>query len=292
MKLGIVADEIDRDFRVAVANGKKLNINRYEIRFLKSGRAPVCDESELRDVFEIANGEGVEITNLSPGLFKYTTDETGFRREMAEVFPRAVELAARWNLPHLTVFGFAKPGAKDEDGDLFSSANPPEAIYEWFAEACEKARAANLELLIEPEPISWADTMDSTVEIIKRVNHENLKINYDPSNIAWTTRSDDPEEIGENVDLIKNVHLKDQKHAALGSGFPAWTIIGTGEIDFRRRFEILQANDYDGVISLEPHFAFDLKSFAACRDAVLKIWNEVAEEIAASKSELMASGLL
>ena len=86
MKLGIVADEIDRDFRTAVENGKKLGINCFEVRFLKTGRAPMCDADELREVAEIASGEGVEITNLSPGLFKYTTDETAFRREMDEIF--------------------------------------------------------------------------------------------------------------------------------------------------------------------------------------------------------------
>ena len=274
MKLGIVADEIDRDFRAAVENGKKLGINCFEIRFLKSGRAPVCDAAELREAREIANGEGVEITNLSPGLFKYTSDETVFRREMREVFPRAVELAKNWNLPHLTVFGFAKPGAKDDDGDLFSSANPPAQIFDWLAEACEKAAQNDLELLIEPEPISLADTFEATVAIIERVRAPNLKINYDAANTAWQNRADNAEEILSAVNLIKNVHVKDQKHAERGSGFPVWIEIGTGEIDYKRRFEILRAAGYDGVISLEPHFEFSLEGFGKCRDAVLRLWDE------------------
>jgi len=40
MKLGIVADEISRDFGEAVRVGKKLGLGRYEIRNLTSGRAP------------------------------------------------------------------------------------------------------------------------------------------------------------------------------------------------------------------------------------------------------------
>ena len=278
MKLGIVADEIDRDFRSAVGNGKKLGINCFEIRFLKSGRAPGCDAGELREAWEIANGEGVEITNLSPGLFKYTTDETAFRREMNEVFPRAVELAKSWNLPHLTVFGFAKQGATDDNGDLFSSANPPSRIFDWFTEVCEKAAQNDLELLIEPEPISWADTFEATVSIIERVGATNLKINYDAANTAWQNRADNAEEISGAVDLIENVHVKDQKHAERGSGFPVWIEIGTGEIDYKRRFEILRAANYDGVISLEPHFEFSLEGFGKCRDAVLRLWDEAGKE--------------
>ena len=280
MKLGIVADEIDRDFRAAVAAGKKLGINNFEIRFLKSGRAPVCDENELREVKQISDGEGVQITNFSPGLFKYTIDETGFRREMDELFPRVVETAKNWNLASVTIFGFAKTGAKDDDGDLFSSDNPPPKIFDWFAEVCDKAARENLELLIEPEPISWADTFEATRAIIERGGAHNLKINYDAANTAWQNRADKPEEILNAVDLIKNVHVKDQKHERRGSGFPVWLEIGQGEIDYKRRFEILRANNYEGVISLEPHFTFDLPSFARCRDAVLRLWNEAEKGLA------------
>ena len=185
----------------------------------------------------------------------------------------------------MTIFGFAKTGAKDDDGDLFSSANPPAKIFDWFAEVCEKAANHDLQLLIEPEPISWADTFEATVAIIKRVGADNLKINYDAANTAWQNRADNPQEILNAVDFIKNVHVKDQKHAARGNGFPVWLEIGTGEIDYKRRFEILQAANYDGVISLEPHFAFDLASFAKCRNAVLQLWDEAgkARELAADE---------
>ena len=279
MKLGIVADEIDRDFRAAVAAGKKLGINNFEIRFLKSGRAPMCDANELREVKQISDGEGVRITNFSPGLFKYTIDETGFRREMDELFPRVVETAKNWNLASVTVFGFAKTGAKDDDGDLFSSDNPPSRIFDWFTEVCDQAARENLTLLIEPEPISWADTFEATTAIIKKVGASNLKINYDAANTAWQNRADNAEEILGAVDLVKNVHVKDQKHNARGSGFPTWLEVGKGEIDYKRRFEILRTNDYNGVISLEPHFTFDLASFARCRDAVLRLWNEAGENL-------------
>jgi sugar phosphate isomerase/epimerase len=148
-----------------------------------------------------------------------------------------------------------------------------------------------LQLWIEPEPICFADTWEATVSIIKNVNADNLKINYDPSNIAWMKRNDNAEEIAEAVDLIKNVHVKDQKHSAKGSGFPNWLPVGAGEIDYLRRFEILQLNGYDGVISLEPHFPFDLAKFAACRDAVQKIWAMATANISNAESEFNASGL-
>ncbi len=67
MKLGVVADEISRDFRVAVRIGTQAGLWRYEVRFLKTGRAPSGDRRELLEVERIRDGEEIEITALSPG---------------------------------------------------------------------------------------------------------------------------------------------------------------------------------------------------------------------------------
>src|SRR5258708_4132236 len=155
MKLGIVADEISRDFATAIRLGKSVQLWRYEVRFLKSGRAPMCDESELREVEKLARDEGVAITGLSPGLFKNVTDEAGFRHEMQEVYPRAGEWAKRWNLRGLVVFGFRKPGATEANGDTIPSNDPPPEIAAWLGEAGERAQTDGLTLMVEPEPVCW-----------------------------------------------------------------------------------------------------------------------------------------
>ena len=50
MNLGIVADEIDRNFAPALHIGTALGLRRYEIRNLTTGRAPLCDIAELQEV--------------------------------------------------------------------------------------------------------------------------------------------------------------------------------------------------------------------------------------------------
>src|SRR6185369_11776704 len=89
MQLGIVADEISRDFPTAVRIGKSLGLLRYEIRNLTTGRAPLCDPNELLEVERLAIREQIEITALSPGLFKLTDDADAFAREMSDVYPLA-----------------------------------------------------------------------------------------------------------------------------------------------------------------------------------------------------------
>lgn len=274
LNLGIVADEINRDFRQASQIGIAAGLRRYEIRFLKSGRAPICDSAELMEIERICNGEGLEITALSPGLFKWTDSIEKFRREMAEVFPRSVELARRWNLSALVVFGFCKPDAKEETADLIPSNNPPSWVIDSLAEAASEAEQAGLRLLIESEPVCWADTGTATVNLIQGAKSSALGINYDPCNVAWMIRRDPIEEFEAVAPFIANVHIKDQIDAPRGSGMPTWVVPGEGLIDYRPHFAALKRIGFAGNISLEPHMDGSLETILRCRQAVELLWDE------------------
>ena len=270
--LGIVADEISRDFREAVRIGAKLGLRRYEVRFLKSGRAPICDRGELLEIEQICADESLEITALSPGLFKWTDRPEKFKREMSEVFPHAVEWAHRWKLPALIVFGFQKPGATEESADTISSTNPPQWVIDCMTEAAERAAAENLRLLIEPEPVCWADSGAATVNLIRQANSPALGINYDPCNVAWVLRRDPIDEFDVVAPFIANLHVKDQLDAPVGSGIPRWVVPGQGMIDYRRHFAALKRIGYAGPISLEPHIDGSLETIRQCKAAVETLW--------------------
>lgn len=272
LNLGIVADEISRDFRQASQIGMAAGLRRYEIRFLKSGRAPMCDPAELREIEQICDGEGLEITALSPGLFKWTDSVEKFKKEMQEVFPRSVELAQRWNLSALIVFGFCKPGATEENADLISSDNPPNWVIDSLAEAGTKAEEFGLRLLIEAEPVCWADTGVATANLIKAAQSSAIGVNYDPCNVAWMIRQDPIAEFEAVAPYIANVHIKDQLDAPRGSGMPKWVVPGEGLIDYRPHFDALKQIGYSGPISLEPHMDGSLETILRCRQAVELLW--------------------
>ncbi len=274
LDLGIVADEISRDFRQASQIGIAAGLRCYEIRFLKSGRAPMCDPAELLEIERICGGEGLEITAVSPGLFKWTDSEETFQHEMAEVFPRAVELAKRWNLSALVVFGFCKPEAKEETADLISSDTPPKWVIDSLAEAAAKAEEVGLRLLIEPEPVCWADTGLATVNLIQSAKSANIGINYDPCNVAWMLRRDPIDEFEVIAPFIANVHIKDQIDEPRGSGMPTWVVPGEGMIDYRPHFAALKRIGYTGNISLEPHMDGSLETISRCKQVVERLWNE------------------
>jgi sugar phosphate isomerase/epimerase len=266
MKLGIVSDEIDRDFARAVRIGTSLGIYRYEIRNLTTGRAPFCDPAELREVERIASGEGIEITALSPGLFKYTEDRPGLEKDLAEAYPRACELAQRWKLPRLIVFGFHKPGITEEN---FASKDPgpiPDHLIDWWRRAGDRAEADGMLLMIEPEPICWVDTASVVARLIAASGSKALRINYDPGNVAWLQGCDPFLDFAPAAHWIANVHVKDLRPG------PEFVPAGEGLIDFARHFQALRQSGYSGPISLEPHMDGNVETIRRCKEAFEKAW--------------------
>ncbi len=267
MNLGIIADEIQRDFANAVCIGKRLGIERYEIRNLTSGRVPLCDPAEIRAVEEIVDREKIRITAISPGLFKLTDDRAAFEREMREVYPRAAELAHRWSLPGLIVFGFHKPGAADTKIPPHDpNVEPPSQVLDWLAEAGKRAGADGLLLMIEPEPICWIDTARTAAALIRSTGLDNLRINYDPGNEGWLTGRDPIDEFEEAAPWIANVHIKDLRPG------PVWLPAGEGIIDYRAHFAALRRIGYDGPVSLEPHMDGNPETIRKCKEAVANLW--------------------
>lgn len=276
LHLGYVTDEIDKDFGVAVRVGTKYGIRRFEIHNLKTGRAPMCDAQELREVERIARGEGVQISALSPGLFKTTPDTVGFTRDMKELYPRCVDLAHRWNLPALIIFGFAKPGGEKQP-DLVSSDNPPAWIAASLAEAAERAKGDGLVLMIEPEAACWADTGRSTVGLIRKSQSSNLRINWDPGNIARVEHRDPVDELAAAAPYIAHMHVKDMQQFPRG-GKPEWVPVGEGIINYREHFARLQKSGFNGQISLEPHMAKSEDTVPRCKAAFDRAWAEASAE--------------
>jgi sugar phosphate isomerase/epimerase len=264
--LGIVSDEITKDFRESVRIATSLGLHRFEIRNLSAGRAPMCGDAVMTEAEAIAREAEVEITALSPGLFKLTDTEAAFRHEMAEVYPRAAEWAKRWNLPGLIVFGFHKPGATEPTASQFPSDNPPPQVRDWLSEAAEHAQRDQLTLMIEPEPICWCDTGRATVALLQGL--PNVKINWDPGNVAWLENRDPIAEFDIVAPYIANVHIKDIRPV---HGDPEWVPAGEGIVDYAAQFRALHRIGYRGPISLEPHMDFSVEATRRCKEAVERL---------------------
>lgn len=273
LHLGIVADEIDRDIRAAVTVGGNLGLRRYEIRNLPSGRVPLCDPADLRAVDQAMLDAESVVTNISPGLFKLAETGWDFRAQMDDVYPRAAELAHRWNLPGLIVFGFHKPGATEANAAEISGDSVPDQVVEWLAQAAEQAGRDGLLLMIEPEPICWAEDTRAAAALIRRIGSPHLKMNYDPGNDAWLRNCDALGDLAGAIDLIANVHVKDLRPLINGAAHPVWVPAGEGMVEWGTHFARLQAAGYSGPVSLEPHLDGKPDTILRCKQAVERAWS-------------------
>jgi sugar phosphate isomerase/epimerase len=269
--LGIVSDELHLDFTRAVEQAATCGIRSFDLRMLRSGRVPHCSAAELREVESIVHNEDLAITALSPGLFKHVPTYQDFRLEMCELFPAAAELAARWQVGALLVFGFEKTGGPSNENSPSAAAEYRQECAAWLAEAAAAASEYGLTLLLEPEPICWADTGAHAAEMIRASGATNLFLNYDPGNSAWQQRKDPADEVPKVLDLVRHLHVKDIVAVAT-AGQPVWVEPGRGMISYGALFGAFKQSGYDGPIVLEPHLPLSPAMLSRYVSAVGRLW--------------------
>jgi len=250
MKLGIVSDEIDRDFATAVEVGLAAGIRHYEVRSTQSGRLPNVPDEEIEAIVGICESRGVTVTGISPGLFKGTIDDDKWERQLSEDLGAAFRQADRLGTDKLIIFAFHKPGVTTRDPMSVVGADYPEAILPPLQEAARRAEEAGKLLLIENEHVCWGDTGDTTAEIIRRVASPAMRLNWDPGNSAASDAIPFPDEYQRVKDLIANVHLKNR---VPDDGHGRWSQLAEGIVDWEGQLKALARDGYDGVLTLENH---------------------------------------
>jgi len=275
VRLGIVSDELHFDFRRAVQQAARFGIRSFDLRMLRSGRIPCCAADELREVERIVRNDNLEITALSPGLFKHARTYQDFQVEMRELFPPAAELAVRWRVHTLLVFGFEKTKSQGtQDRESIAREHWKER-GEWLAEAAAAANAHGLTLLLEPEPTCWADTGTHAAEMIRGSRAANLFLNYDPGNCAWQQGKDPTGEVTRFIDLIRHLHVKDIVAGDPASA-PIWVEPGRGIINYAALFHILRQSGYSGPVVLEPHLPLSDGLLSSSVSAVKRLWKNAS----------------
>jgi sugar phosphate isomerase/epimerase len=222
--------------------------------------------------------ENLEITALSPGLFKHARSYRDFQSEMRELFPPAAELAARWHVHSLLVFGFEKTKFQSmsmHDQESTAQEHRKECA-EWLAEAAAAAGEYGLRLLLEPEPICWADTGAHAAEMIRGSNATNLFLNYDPGNSAWQLGKDPTGEVMQLIELIRHLHVKDIVAGEVSSA-PIWVEPGRGIINYGALFRTLKRSGYDGPVVLEPHLPLNQAILCSSVSAVKRLWKNASD---------------
>jgi len=241
-EIGIVSDEISLDIKEAIEIGLELGIKNYELRCIGSyeRRVPYVDEKSLNFILKNVESGRINITALSPGVFKIKPSEVEkVKFELETVLPDTFKLAKSLGVNKIIIFGFIRDGTSSD------------YVVEVLKKASNWARSEGFVLAIENEPGFYCDTGKNTGEIIRMVQMENLGANWDPANAIGAGEFAYPSGYEFIKNFIVNLHIKDAVN------YPEFkcTLIGEGAVNW---FGQLKALIQDGImdkinITLETH---------------------------------------
>ena len=240
--LGIVSDEVSTDFREAAHHAQSWGISIFELRVVKSGRVPLVDRSELQEIQRVVQNEGLRISALSPGIFKYPLNETvKLEEEVTTVLPRTLEMAQEFGASIVIVFGFQRYQGERAEG--FQKA------VDLMRRAAERATAVGVTLAIENEPGFWCDSGSNTAKLIAAVGSPGLRANWDPCNGYGTAETPYPTGYEAVKQYIANVHVKDTKQGSLIQCVP----VGEGAVEWKGQMRALVRDQLVKHVTIETH---------------------------------------
>jgi sugar phosphate isomerase/epimerase len=104
-----------------------------------------------------------------------------------------------------------------------------------------------MEFMMETHPLTLADTIESSQRVLREVGANNLKLIYQPTTKAFLERG-----IIESWRILKpdvtHMHLQNIG----GAGSHGW--MEDGQLDMETYLKTVQADGYDGSISIEYHW--------------------------------------
>jgi sugar phosphate isomerase/epimerase len=242
MDIAIVSDEITLDFPAAARIALEWGVKKFELRMLRTGRIPKVDPSEIVEIKECIHNWGIQITALSPGIFKLrVSQEAEIERQIEEDLPRSVEVAKMLGTTRIIIFGFQRESGNT---NLLRSK-----VADYLSKAAEVARDSGVELLLENEPGFWADTGSNTFDLLDEISSPSLKANWDPCNAFGLDEEPFPTGYEKIKPYVAGVHAKDTRTGSLIACVP----IGEGLVDWNGQIHALLRDNVVDHVTVETH---------------------------------------
>ncbi|HEY1349691.1 MAG TPA: sugar phosphate isomerase/epimerase [Ktedonobacteraceae bacterium] len=159
-------------------------------------------------------------------------------------FERALELAHIFQTPFIRIFSFYLPSGSQGEATRWRAE-----VLARLRELTARARAAGLILLHENERGIYADTLERCLDVLESINDPHLRQALDPANFLLCGQTPYPTAYQALRPWLSSLHVKDAcadgRVVVAGEGLACWPAL----------LAQLQADGYDGVLTLEPHLA-------------------------------------
>ena len=244
MHLGIVTDEVNMDFERAIELCTMWGVKRFEIRQAWGKRFPNFDRDELNEIKEIRDNYGIEITSVSPGIFKTTLSSENLDYHKTSLLQNSLAMAEELEVKKIIIFGIQR-SPDDTEEDITR-------VIDILGEATLKAKSRGFQLLVENEPGWWADTSKNTYKVLDSLRDTGLKLNWDPGNLFNAGEEDYKKGYELLKEFIGHVHVKDVKKT---DNENIYVPVGQGDIDWAGQLRDLKADGYSENIIVETHLS-------------------------------------
>ncbi len=242
-KISIVTDEISQDLTVCREFLDAHDLAAIELRCVGGRRVPDLSRDDRATLRDWASDRNPAVLSVSPGLFKCDLDDRETAtRHVAEILPRAIDLALDLDARFLVAFTFES---------LDGRPATPFAL-EYLAVAADACAAAGLPLLIENEPGFLASTGAEVKALLEAVGHGNLFVNWDPANAGDLGTAALADGLKAIFPYVKHVHVKNGV-CRPGERFPKYGPLSAGDIDWPAHIALLAELGYEGYFGIETH---------------------------------------
>ena len=250
-KISISVDCISADFETAILLGLEWGLEYFELKRLFGRRVPNISADEVEYIKKILNKYTVQISSISPGLFKNEIEADVSKQEIKNKVSETVKIAKQLNTRNIVLFGFGK-------NSNIKTEEAVEKISNIYGEILNNTQQDGINFFIENERGTWANSSDVLVKIIKNVNNDRLRINWDPCNLIGESKEKPFPDVYEKIKpYVGHMHLKDGK--VIENKFTN-IMMGKGDVDWVGQFSALRKNNYNGFCVLEPHFGDRVES--------------------------------
>ena len=241
------ADEIDPSLDKQIEVIKKLGISHIEMRGVDGKGLVEYPLDEVKKIKEKLDANGIRLSAVGSPIGKIQI--TDAFEEHFELFKHTVEIAKIMETPYIRMFSFFMP--EGEEPEKYK-----DEVFRRLGMFVDYAKQQDVVLLHENEKEIYGDVAVRCKEILDEFACDNFRAVFDFANFVQC-KQDTKEAYEMLKPYISYIHIKDAMWES-GKVVPA----GYGDGNVKEILADLIKNEYEGVLSLEPHLA-DFAGFSA-----------------------------
>jgi len=253
-----ITDEFSHNLDIALPAMAECGMTGAELRVLNGKNIMDLSDAEIDEATAKVHAHGMKVISIASPLLKCVLPnapeiDTRFQQDVfaakhtvedqPSLTERAFEIAERTGAKIIRVFSYWRTLNPDACFDRIATA---------LSDLAAKAEARGLIIGIENEHACNISTGADTAKLLAAVPNATLQVVWDPANAYVAGESPIPEGYAAlPKNRIIHVHAKDCR---LEDHKPIWGLLGDMDLDWPQQIRALQADGYQGYVSLETHW--------------------------------------